>query len=661
MTAVVNLNDITAAVGPTIFFYLPIGSLLNGYSSPLLVNKIFRGAILEYLREAECLSFSQCPHLRKINDDQLICPAQRILGGSIYLKTKQLDLSRCRQLKGEGVIFCLRSMPNIESVCLSSATRFHVTDISNDSSLLAAVEHLKYVDISGCKKLGTPEISCLASTLSGSIIRVLDFSGCSTLIGDGAAVSVAEHCHNLECVSVSWSKKLTTFGVAIIAFVCRSTLRCLSLRGCQSVRLTTLLYAHARACPVTELFRWWDSGEDVSVIRSQLTGSSSDNSFLTASYVKALIDALLPLVNVNGPIFAQLQDESERLMDLCKEYEERWKNHYGWVDRNDEHSLFGRLEKLDISDSYPIHGCDAEVRVLAVISWLNKGRLREIDMSGLSVSPHVVSALALANGPRLRCIEVSSLRITNLSSLTSLICMRGVSELDLSCSNDLINNRTTFVEMENLRSLKLDHLLIEDYNMEAFLSTTKRLLRLSVHGCSKLKVSVLTKAKAQNPYLKLLELDVRDVSVDVSLSKIVDTFTSLLKLNNRCTKVGKQRIQQHQQNYHWRVGARENRGSNKRKRGESRNVRDSPVVGSASGPLNCCSLQLTGFSKGGCTEQEMFGCKTCHIDFGRFVCLSCSKVCHQALGHEVFSIGYGPGYCDCSILSNCMCIEQPIT
>lgn len=464
------------------------------------------------------------------------------------------------------------------------------------------------MDISRCKKLGTPEIRALASTFSGSNIRVLDFSGCSTLIGDDAAVSVAEHCQNLECVNVSGSKKLTTFGVAIIAFVRRTTLRSLGLRGCQLVRLTTLLYAHARTCPLDELI----NGEDMSLIRGNSTGDSSDNSFLTASYVEAVIDALLPLIN--GPIFTQWQGESERLMGLCKEYEERWTNHDGWVEMN-KHSLFGQLEKLDISNSYPIHGCDPERRVLAVISWLNKGRLREICLSGLSISPHVVSALALASGPRLQCIEASCLRITNLPSLTSLVCMRGVCELDLSCSNDLFNNRSTFMEMENLRSLKLDHLLIEDNNMEtlAFLSTTKRLLRLSVHGCSKLKVSVVTKAKAGNPDLNLLELDVRDASMDVTLSAIGDAFPSLLKLNNRFTKVGKTRIQQHQQNYHRRIGSRECRGSTKRKRDETLNVRNSPVVSSASLSRQCCSLLLTGFGKEGCKEQEMFGCKTCTL------------------------------------------------
>ncbi|KAK1739467.1 hypothetical protein QTG54_010010 [Skeletonema marinoi] len=661
-----DLTDIVAAVGPTIFSYLPVGSLLNGISSSLLVNKIFRGAILEYLQEAACLSFSQCPHLRKINDDQLIRLVQRMLGDSTCLKTKQLDLSKCRKLKGEGVIFCLKSMPNIEKLSLSSATRFHITGNNfNDPSVMAAMKHLKHMDVSGCSKLNTPEICCLSSNLSGSNIRVLDFSGCSTLIGDDAAVSVAEHCHNLESINVSGSRKLTTFGVTIIAFVCRSTLRCLSLRGCESVKLTTLLYSHAREFPVNQLLQWWYSGEDISVLRHNvMEGNNNDNSFITRDYVDVVIAALKRIVD--GPVFTTEQDESERLLGLCKEYEERWTNHYGWVDRRGEQPLFGRLEKLDISDSYPIFCLsDPELAgVVAIISWFNRGKLREINLSGLSISPYAVSSLALASGSRLQCIEVSYLRVTGDfrvdQTWVSLMDEIGVSvcELDLSCCNALIDNGTNFSEMNNLRSLNLDHLLIEDYNMAVLLSSTKRLLHLSVHGCSKLEVSVLTKAKAINPHLELLDLDVRDAFMDVPLSTIRDAFPSLLKLNNRCTAMGTSRIKQHQQNYQWRVGARErnSRGSNKRKRGESLNARESRVVASASMSLNCCSLQLTGFSKAGCTVQEMFGCKTCRIEFDRFVCMTCSKACHTALGHEVFSIGYGPGYCDCCILSKCMCI-----
>ena len=69
----------------------------------------------------------------------------------------------------------------------------------------------------------------------------------------------------------------------------------------------------------------------------------------------------------------------------------------------------------------------------------------------------------------------------------------------------------------------------------------------------------------------------------------------------------------------------------------------------------CCSLLRTGFRKDRDTEQEMFACWTCKIDFGRFVCYDCAEKCHQ--GHDIVPIGFGAGYCDCSILSKCYCLN----
>ena len=657
----VDLTDTVAAVGSTIFSYLPVGSLLNGLSSPTLVNKVFGGAILEYLRDTSTLSFSQCSHLRKINDEQLIYLLQNILGGAAYLKTKQLDLSRCRNLKGDGVIFCLQRMPKIETLSLSSATRFCIKDNINDPKLIAALKQLKYVDVSGCGKLGNEELCRLVPVLKGSNIRMLDFSGCSTLNGNRVALTVAEHCNNLESINLSGAKLLTNFGVAILCYVRRSTLRCLSLCGCQSVNLLILLYSHAMACP---LVNNWNARRNEPAYE-QIIENFSNLPFLTPAYVRAIRDALHPLMN--GAISTDAFAKSEELIRLSKEYEERWSNQHGWTNsHSDEQSIFGQLEKLDISNSFPMRKLAANPpldRALAALTWLNRGKLREINMSGLSISPNVVSALAFASGPLLKCLEVSSLvdvGSTNFFGFntvlpwTSLDCVKSVFELDLSCCDVLINSRTELHEMENLRSLKLNHLPIEDSNLHTLLSTTKRLLYLSVQGCKALNVSILMNAKASNSDLNLLELDVREACMDIPLSKIRASFPTLLKLNNRCTEVGTERIQLHNQSYRWRIGER-SRASNKRKRANQLTYRH--VINSLSLSLSCCSIQFTGLSKTDASAQEMFGCKTCQIEFGRFVCMACSNACHIALGHEVYSVGYVHGYCDCSILSDCKCIE----
>jgi hypothetical protein len=569
-----DLTDIIAAVGPTVFSYLPIGSVINGYASPLLVNKIFRGAILEYLRAAD-LCFSCAHHLRKINDEQLICLVQTILGKSNYMKTKRLDLSRCRKLKGDGVIYCLKNMPNLESISLSSAARFDVTEDFKASTL--ETKSLQSVDVSGCTRLGTQEISCVVTKLSVGKIRILDLSFCSTLIGDDAAVSVAR-CPNLECVNISGSKKITTFGVAIIAFVRRGTLRCLSLRGCTSVKLSVLLYNQALAL-ANELLSWRESGHDYLSLLRQMTGSSDENAFLTASYVQALADSLIPLAY--GQINLRLQGESDRVIGLCKEYERQWASRYGW-ETTDETPLFGRLENLDLSHA-DLNYMGDDSRALAMISWLNKGQIRQLALAcGFR---DVISALALASGSRLQCLEISNNgRLDRPMQSLALFTLRGVSELDLSCCDTFINHTTTFQVMESLRCLKLDHLPIKDHNLEPFLLTTKRLLRLSVHGCTSLKMSVLESAKSQNSDLKLLDIDARDVYMDIPLSRIRESFPNLLKLNNRCTKRGTNMILQHQRNYHWRIGARERYcgGPSKRKRGGHIDMNQNSVAGANS-------------------------------------------------------------------------------
>jgi hypothetical protein len=64
-------STVFSAVGSRIFSFLPLGSLLNGYSSPLLVCKSFYENFYLEMVDREILDFSQCSHLRRITDEVL--------------------------------------------------------------------------------------------------------------------------------------------------------------------------------------------------------------------------------------------------------------------------------------------------------------------------------------------------------------------------------------------------------------------------------------------------------------------------------------------------------------------------------------------------------------------------------------------------------------
>lgn len=54
--------------------------------------------------------------------------------------------------------------------------------------------------------------------------------------------------------------------------------------------------------------------------------------------------------------------------------------------------------------------------------------------------------------------------------------------------------------------------------------------------------------------------------------------------------------------------------------------------------------------------QQLYTCRTCHLLNGECICEACAKKCHN--GHDVFSLGYNNGYCDCgagNIAQHCMC------
>lgn len=142
---------------------------------------------------------------------------------------------------------------------------------------------------------------------------------------------------------------------------------------------------------------------------------------------------------------------------------------------------------------------------------------------------------------------------------------------------------------------------------------SQNLVRLSLRNCRRVTSKRLCGAKAVNANLRLLELDCRNVTLDVPLARIKKFHNSLLTLNGRYTDLGRQQMTAHRTQYLWRMGAKVSK-SRKRKRSELEGD-----TATKSSSCNCCSLQLTGFSHSPDTEQEMFICKTCSIDFGRFL------------------------------------------
>lgn len=132
--ATTNLSTVIAAVGPQIFSFFPLGSLINGHRSPLLVSTIFHDSVFLCLGQSETLNLSSCPHLRKLSDKSLIRLIRNIVeicgahhpeypryverrrvhncsgmeGCPCPIKAVHLDLSRCRFLKREGVYFALK-------------------------------------------------------------------------------------------------------------------------------------------------------------------------------------------------------------------------------------------------------------------------------------------------------------------------------------------------------------------------------------------------------------------------------------------------------------------------------------------------------------------------------------------------------------------------
>ncbi|KAL7550524.1 hypothetical protein ACHAWF_013743 [Thalassiosira exigua] len=672
-----DLNAVMAAVGYQVFSFLPLGSLLRGRRSPMLVNTVFHDGLFQCLGQAETLSLSQCRHLRRIDDDQLVTFIRNIVEvGEAHhpgyarrvhrrrahrcaetsacpcpIKVKHLDLSRCRAIRGDGVHFCLKHMPGVERVFLSHCSKF---DASNCFAALGDLHasELTYLDVGGCPDLDTIGIKRLVTTLQGKWIRHLDFSGCSQFIDDSVAGTVA-FCLNLECLNLSNAGGITTFGVGIIAYVTRNTLRCLSIRGCDQVHLPKLLMAAS-----DELIELAGSDDDHRALPPNYAGDSNDRSL----YIAALCSVLVQMMRVHDNV-GEILHMSQRYMASFKKLDEKWSTVWGLSgDRDRGARMFGNLEVLDLghvgSEDIRLEGC------LATIAWLNGGKLKQVDLEGLkSVSHFDISVLGSTSGTNLKRLNASAM--TEMPSEHSACfffhTMKNILELDLSGCNFWEGNSkgVALVFLTGLRSLKLDYTNITDSILVTVLTKCMKLLRLSVRECRELHSRKICAAKLVNRNLNLLELDCRHINLNAPLRKMQEVYPSLLRLNGKITKKGTKLLKAHQSSYLWRIGEREPTGGKKRKR-----KRDGTLASSGSAPNgdsavpfhNCCTIMMMGFSCPSTCEQEVFGCKTCSIDFGNYVCMACARQCHD--GHEIFSAGYGAGCCDCCIFSECKCLEE---
>ena len=323
-----DLNKVIAAAGHQIFSYLPLGSLVNGLRSPILTNTIFHDSIFQSLGQTNTLCLSAAPHLRKISDDQLItfirnivevseayhpgynhrvhrrrhhdCSARRHTLCPAPIKVSHLDLSRCRNLLGEGVHYCIKHMPSVERILLVGMTRFmHSGDHFHTAGDLST-RKLQYLDVSQCAHLNTLGIKRIITTIQGKNIKHLDFSGCSEMIDDSVAGTVA-FCRSLESLNLEGCKKISSFGVGLISYVTRHTLRCLSLRHCEDVHLPKLLMALA-----DELIDLAGSDDDY---RAGSTGEYYDDNLMKSFAVYGGAFLMRP---VGGMIIGTLGDKYGR-------------------------------------------------------------------------------------------------------------------------------------------------------------------------------------------------------------------------------------------------------------------------------------------------------------------------------------------------------------
>lgn len=636
----------------------------------MLVSTTVHDEVFRHLGQSQRLSLSSCKHLHKVTDEELIAFIRKVIevleapdprykikavrrrthDCSSFpiclcpLKTETLDLANCRNLRGEALHFAVKHMPGLRTLLISNQVKFDATQYFKHETLtehtLIMKGRLSYLGVQNCNMLDSAGVKNLVTRLQGKYIKDLDLYGCQEVC-DSIATTIA-FCESLETLKLCGSAKITSFGVGLIAYLCRHTLRGLSLRYCCSVNLPELLFATS-----SELIDIAGSEDDAMALPCNFSGGSHDR----ALYISALCSALVLMARLNDSTALAL---SRRYKESFINLDRKWRRTAARrnLGKPDER-MFAKIVHFDLS-----HVGRADMRLegcLSTLAWLNDGSLRTLDISGLTtVSHHDITVLSCATKTTLKTLGTCCPELpTEQSSCFTFVCLSKVRELDLSNTRyfDGENAGVAMVMLTSLRSLTLDNTNVDDSVVATVMVKSQNLLRLSVRNCRRVTSKRLCGAKAVNTNLHLLELDCRNVTLDVPLARVQKFHNSLLTLNGRYTELGRQRMTAHRTQYQWRTGAKVSK-SRKRKRSE---VEDG-AASNAKSSCNCCTLQFTGFSHSPNTEQEMFICKTCSIDFGRFLCSACARTCHR--GHDVVYIGTGRGFCDCVVQGQCKLIGR---
>ena len=717
---VADLTAVISASGAHLLSYLPLGALITGQQSPTLVSTAFYDAVYHALgTQFSALCFSGCPHLRKLDDEALIKIIRNIIEisqahhpeynrpverrrGHVCEHTitcpcpinsiKYLDLSRCRSIKGEGVHFALKHLPNVRRISLSGAkrldwlTHFVSERIIPDCYNKVQVPKLEAVDISACPKIDNLGVRSFLGSVKGHQIRVLDLSGCSTKTSDEIAGPISAYCRNLESISLAGMKKITAYGVGLIAYCCRDTLRSLNVRHCSKIHLMELLWR--RVQHMATLLTNSDDQQEGNLPPEAIYPPAYAGDISNVGWAYATYREIFSL-SINQVL--QLSQGDNWLERVSQIYEE---NFLEFEERNDMNrnstsninNMFGKLEHLDIGHigkkGYIISGC------LAAIAWLNGGRIRELNIAGLDfLTTAELNMLAMCSAERLQVLEMpvslmrahrragmDPLNLSHAKIFSSYVPPR-ITELDMSClaASVVPSDGTALSFLSNLqhcRVLKLDFLPVRD------LPPILGLMKLSLQGCTQLTYNAIyNHLRAYHKDGIMLELDIRGIpnESNLALASFSRLLPRLLMLNNRRTKLGTSMKDEHAQIQNWRTGTKIRLAKSRKRKAavaveqedetmgaqQAETALSGPSLGDdsdASQSKTCCSLLRTGFRKDRDTEQEIFTCRSCKIDFGRFVCYECAKRCHE--GHDVVSIGFGAGYCDCSILSQCSCLEM---